>query len=125
MWRSNYVDFDVNRMYFYLLIINQLRHIRKNSFEFVPRIQNTTYVCFIINNEKMNREFQIYKEGKTLSGNVTILSKPGEAFDRAAKMRFYLKLNYRVFLMGGNEIFGVDPKGYYVKTNDGWVPLAK
>lgn len=52
----------------------------------------------------MKKEFQIYKEGTTYLGKVTILSKEGEAFNRAEKIKKYLYLGYEVYDMDGNRL---------------------
>jgi len=41
-------------------------------------------------------EFRIYKADKTPNGPVTILSKKGEPFNKAAKIEFYKYLGYTV-----------------------------
>lgn len=53
----------------------------------------------------MKNEFQIYKEGMTPNGRITILSKEGENFNKHSKIMKYLYLGYRVFDMSGNELF--------------------
>lgn len=52
----------------------------------------------------MKKEFQIYKEGTTVSGKITILSKVGQPFNRAGKIQFYQELGYNVYDMDNNEI---------------------
>lgn len=52
----------------------------------------------------MKKEFQVFKEGTTTKGNVTILSKEGESFNRQAKIQKYLSLGYKVFEMDGTQI---------------------
>ena len=51
----------------------------------------------------MKKEFKVYKEGVTESA-VTILSKNGEYFNRASKIKMYLSLGYKVYDMNDNEI---------------------
>lgn len=51
----------------------------------------------------MKREFQIEKQGVT-NGMVTIVSRPGESFNRTEKIKFYLSLDYKVFDMDGKQI---------------------
>ena len=51
----------------------------------------------------MKKEFQIEKEGAT-NGKVTIVSKVGMPFDRAAKIQKYIELGYTVYDMDNNII---------------------
>ncbi len=52
----------------------------------------------------MKKEFQIYKEGVTTNGKVTILSKDSEPFDKEQKIKKYLYLGYKVYDMNGKAI---------------------
>jgi hypothetical protein len=54
----------------------------------------------------MKREFQIFKEGTTTNGKVTIVSKEGEPFNKDAKIKFYLSLGYNVYDMNNIKIDG-------------------
>jgi hypothetical protein len=51
----------------------------------------------------MKKEFQIEKKDTT-NGKVTIVSKVGMPFDRAAKIRKYIELGYTVYDMNDNII---------------------
>jgi hypothetical protein len=49
------------------------------------------------------KQFKIYKKGITDS-KITIVSKKGESFNKLAKMRMYLLLEYKVYDLNNKEI---------------------
>jgi hypothetical protein len=55
-------------------------------------------------NQQFKKEFQVYKEGFTISGKIMILSKVGEPFNKKAKIKKYLSLGYQVFDTNNTEI---------------------
>lgn len=48
------------------------------------------------NKKNMVPQFNIYKEGVTTKGPITIVSEKGQPYDRAAKMALYKELGYTV-----------------------------